>query len=136
MKQLMVNKGITLIKSGDFELNDLSDILKVNGLNSGIAEITVSNSKEELTIGHFVMSPGSEFEYTYDSVEFKVITKGKIIAKDIDGQKFIAHVGDVLLFTANTKVIFDGDSDGEAIYGTHGKADKELKPKNFKETLI
>ncbi|MCD9500349.1 hypothetical protein [Photobacterium carnosum] len=136
MKKLMVNKGITLIKSGDFELNNLSDILKINGLNSSIAEITVSNSKKELTIGHFIMTPGSEFEYIYDSIEFKVITKGTIIAKDIEGHKFIAHVGDVLLFTANTKVIFDGDSDGEAIYGTQGKAAKELHPKNFMETLI
>ncbi|KZX55744.1 hypothetical protein A3712_05440 [Vibrio sp. HI00D65] len=130
MKTLTEKPGISLIKSGSFNLNDLSKLLNVEGLQSDMAEVTVTNKAAPLTIGHFVMSPGEEFEYFYDSVEYKVVTKGKIVIRDIEGNKYVAEVGDVIIFSADVKVIFDGESNGEAIYTAHRKADVDFLPKN------
>ncbi|MFK0571265.1 hypothetical protein [Endozoicomonas sp.] len=120
---------ITLLKSGSFRLNDLSELLNVSGLNSDMAEVSVTNNSNALTIGHFTMSPGAEFEYFYDSVEYKVITKGKIVVRDTSGEKYVAEVGDILLFSPDVTVIFDGESDGEAIYTAHREASADFAPK-------
>lgn len=128
MTTLTVNPGIYLIKSGSFKLNELSKLLEVEGLNSDMAEVAVTDNSAPLTIGHFTMSPGEEFEYFYDSVEYKVITKGKIVMRDMEGKKYVAEVGDVILFSADVKVIFDGESDGEAIYTAHRKASEDFAP--------
>jgi hypothetical protein len=68
MTTLTTKPGITLIKSGTFKLNDLSKLLEVEGLKSDMAEVAVTTNSNALTIGHFTMSPGVEFEYFYDSV--------------------------------------------------------------------
>lgn len=128
MTTLTVKPGITLIKSGSFKLNDLSKLLKVDGLKSDMAEVAVTNNTNALTIGHFTMSPGVEFEYAYDSVEYKVITKGKIVVRDTEGKKYVAEVGDVLLFSPDVTVIFDAESDGEAIYTAHRLAAEDFAP--------
>lgn len=119
MTTLTEKSGITLIKSGSFKLNDLSQLLNEPGLKSDMAEVAVTNNTNALTMGHFTMSPGVEFEYFYDSVEYKVITKGKIVVRDVAGNKYVAEVGDVLLFSPDVTVIFDTESDGEAIYTAH-----------------
>ncbi|WP_318496596.1 hypothetical protein, partial [Photobacterium leiognathi] len=116
MTTLTEKPGISLIKAGTFKLNDLSKLLEVESLKSDMAEVAVTNNSAPLTIGHFTMSPGVEFEYFYDSVEYKVVTKGKIVMRDMEGNKYVAEVGDVILFSADVKVIFDAESDGEAIY--------------------
>ncbi|MEL7308823.1 MAG: hypothetical protein AAGK05_13785 [Pseudomonadota bacterium] len=82
MTTLTKKPGIYLIKSGTLDLNDLSKLLEVKGLKSDMAEVSVTNNNAPLTIGHFTMSPGEEFEYFYDSVEYKVVTKGRIIVRD------------------------------------------------------
>lgn len=128
MTTLTVKPGITLIKSGSFKLNDLSKLLNVDGLKSDMAEIAVTNNTNALTIGHFTMSPGVEFEYAYDSVEYKVITKGKIVVRDTEGNKYVAEVGDVLLFSPDVTVIFDAESNGEAIYTAHRLAAEDFAP--------
>lgn len=87
MTTLTEKSGITLIKSGSFKLNDLSQLLNEPGLKSDMAEVAVTNNTNALTMGHFTMSPGVEFEYFYDSVEYKVITKGKIVVRDVAGNK-------------------------------------------------
>lgn len=119
---------ITLIKSGSFKLNDLSKLLSVANLKSDMAEVAVTNNSNALTIGHFTMSPGTEFVYVYDSVEYKVITKGKIVVRDTDNVKYVAEVGDVLLFSPDVTVIFDAESDGEAIYTAHRAAAADFAP--------
>lgn len=129
MTTLTKKPGIYLIKSGTLDLNDLSKLLEVKGLKSDMAEVSVTNNNAPLTIGHFTMSPGEEFEYFYDSVEYKVVTKGRIIVRDVEGNKYVAEVGDVILFSAEVKVIFDGESNGEAIYTAHRKADENFLPK-------
>ncbi|PSV46199.1 cupin domain-containing protein [Photobacterium indicum] len=126
MTTLSDKPGITLLKSGSFKLNDLSKLLEVDGLKSEMAEVAVTNNSNALTIGHFTMEPGVEFEYLYDSVEYKVVTKGKIVMRDQQGNKYIAEVGDVILFSPNVSVIFDAESDGEAIYTAHRKAAPEF----------
>ncbi|CAG23433.1 cupin domain-containing protein [Photobacterium profundum] len=128
MTTLSDKPGITLLKSGSFKLNDLSKLLEVDGLKSEMAEVAVTNDSNALTIGHFTMEPGVEFEYLYDSVEYKVVTKGKIVMRDQQGNKYIAEVGDVILFSPNVSVIFDAESDGEAIYTAHRKAAPEFAP--------
>ena len=128
MTTLTTTSGITLIKSGSFKLNDLSKLLDVTGLKSDMAEVAVTTNSNALTMGHFTMSPGVEFEYFYDSVEYKVITKGKIVVRDEAGTKYVAEVGDVLLFIPDVKVIFDAESDGEAIYTAHRPAAADFAP--------
>lgn len=128
MTTLSDKPGITLLKSGSFKLNDLSKLLEVDGLKSEMAEVAVTNNSNALTIGHFIMEPGVEFEYLYDSVEYKVVTKGKIVMRDQQGNKYVAEVGDVILFSPNVSVIFDAESDGEAIYTAHRKAAPEFAP--------
>jgi len=128
MSTLTNKPGIFLLKSGSFKLNDLSKLLEVEGLKSDMAEVAVTNNSNALTIGHFTMQPGVEFEYAYDSVEYKVITKGKIVVRDTDNNKYVAEVGDVLLFSPYTVVIFDAESNGEAIYTAHRNADSSFAP--------
>lgn len=128
MSTLANQAGIFLLKSGSFALNDLSKLLEVQGLKSKMAEVAITNNSNALTIGHFTMKPGIEFEYVYDSVEYKVITKGQIIVRDKQDNKYIAEVGDVLLFSPDVTVIFDAQSDGEAIYTAHRKADPSFSP--------
>jgi len=128
MSTLTNKSGISLLKSGSLKLNDLSKLLEVEGLKSEMAEVAVTNNSNALTIGHFIMQPGVEFEYSYDSVEYKVITKGKIIVRDTDNNKYVAEVGDVLVFSPYVTVIFDAESDGEAIYTAHRNADSSFAP--------
>ncbi|WP_305816651.1 hypothetical protein [Photobacterium leiognathi] len=128
MTTLTEKPSISLIKAGTFKLNDLSKLLEVEGLKSDMAEVAVTNNSAPLTIGHFTMSPGVEFEYFYDSVEYKVVTKGKIVMRDMEGNKYVAEVGDVILFSADVKVIFDAESDGEAIYTAHRQAAEDFAP--------
>ncbi|WP_305829887.1 hypothetical protein [Photobacterium leiognathi] len=128
MTTLTEKPGISLIKAGSFKLNDLGKLLEVEGLKSDMAEVAVTNNSAPLTIGHFTMSPGVEFEYFYDSVEYKVVTKGKIVMRDMEGNKYVAEVGDVILFSADVKVIFDAESDGEAIYTAHRQAAEDFAP--------
>ncbi|WP_392340674.1 hypothetical protein [Moritella marina] len=128
MSTLTNKPGIFLLKSGSFKLNDLSKLLEVEGLKSDMAEVAVTNNSNALTIGHFTMEPGVEFEYAYDSVEYKVITKGKIVVRDAENNKYVAEVGDVLLFSPYTVVIFDAESNGEAIYTAHRSADASFAP--------
>ena len=128
MSTLTTQPGIFLFKSGSFKLNDLSKLLEVEGLKSQMAEVAVTNNSNALSIGHFAMQPGVEFEYVYDSVEYKVITKGKIVVRDKQGNKYVAEVGDVLLFSPDVTVIFDAESDGEAIYTAHRNAEPSFSP--------
>ena len=128
MSTLTTQPGIFLFKSGSLKLNDLSKLLEVEGPKSQMAEVAVTNNSNALSIGHFAMQPGVEFEYVYDSVEYKVITKGKIVVRDKQGNKYVAEVGDVLLFSPDVTVIFDAESDGEAIYTAHRNAEPSFSP--------
>ena len=121
--------GIQLFKAGTYKLNDLAGLLEVNNLKSQMAELTVTDNSDGLTVGFFAMQPGVEFEFLYEFVEYKVITKGKIVMRDLQGNKYVAEVGDVVLFTPNVTVIFDAESDGEAVYTAHRTAANMFAPK-------
>ena len=125
---LAQESGIKLIKAGTYKLNPLAGLLEVDNLKSQMAEVPVTNNSNSLTVGFFAMQPGVDFEYVYEFVEYKVITKGKIVMRDLQGKKYVAEVGDILLFTPNVTVIFDGESDGEAIYTAHRSADAMFAP--------
>ena len=121
--------GIQLFKAGTFKMNELAGLLEVNNLKSQMSELTVTDNPNGLTVGFFAMQPGVEFEFVYEFVEYKVITKGKIVMRDQQGNKYVAEVGDVVLFTPNVPVIFDGESDGEAVYTAHRTAEPMFAPK-------
>jgi uncharacterized cupin superfamily protein len=70
-------------------------------------------------MGYFSMQPSEDFEFTYTFLEVKTVIKGKIIVRDDQGIKYVAEAGDVLIFTPDTTVIFDGESNGDAIYTGH-----------------
>lgn len=121
--------GIQVFKAGSFKLNELDALLEVKNLKSQMAEVTVTADSAGLTLGYFAMQPGVEFEFIYDFVEYKVVTKGKIVMRDQQGNKYVAEAGDVVLFTPNVPVIFDAESDGEAIYTAHRTAASMFAPK-------
>ncbi|WP_319784103.1 hypothetical protein [Oceanisphaera sp. IT1-181] len=127
--KLAQKPGIQLFKAGTFKLNELAGLLEVNNLKSQMAEVTVTDNSDGLTVGFFAMQPGVDFEFVYEFVEYKVITKGKIVMRDLQGNKYVAEVGDVVLFTPNVTVIFDGESDGEAVYTAHRTAADMFAPK-------
>ncbi|UYM18767.1 cupin domain-containing protein [Endozoicomonas euniceicola] len=128
MSTLTSKPGISIIKAGSVKMNDLSQLFNVTGLSGNMSEQTVTSDKNALSVGHFIMSPGEGFEYTYDSVEFKVITKGKIVIRDKDGKKYTAETGDIILFSPDVTVYFDGESDGEAVYIAHREHAEDFAP--------
>lgn len=121
--------SIQIIKAGNYQLNDMGELLNASGVKSQIGELSVTENKNALTVGFFTMEPGNEFEYLYEDTEYKVVTKGKFVLRDKDDNKYVAEVGDVILFTPNVTVIFDGESDGEAIYTAHRDADASFAAK-------
>lgn len=115
--------GIQIIKKGSLELLELDGLLNIPGLDSQILDVPLTDNVNQLSMGYFAMQPGEEFEIEYTFVELKVVTKGKFVLRDKQGNKYVAEEGDVIVFTPNVPVIFDGESDGEAFYTAHRAAD-------------
>ena len=111
--------GVQLIKAGTYKKIELNDVLGIPAVKSQIIDVPVSSQQNGLQLGYFSMQPGEEFEFTYTFLEVKTIIKGKIVVRDDQGKKYVAEVGDVFIFTPDTTVVFDGESDGEAIYTGH-----------------
>ena len=128
MTTLTDKPGISIIKAGSVKMNDLSQALNVPGLKSHMSEQAATTNKNALSVGHFIMSPGEGFEFTYDCVEYKVVTKGKIVMRDKEGNKYTAEVGDIILFSPDVTVYFDGESDGETIYTAHRDHAQDFAP--------
>ncbi|OAH58333.1 MULTISPECIES: cupin domain-containing protein [Bacillaceae] len=126
-KVLSETPGIQVFKAADLEKTfpklDVSTIISQPGVNSQIVDVPVAETPNPLTLGFFSMQPGESFEFLYEVVEYKVVTKGKFVLRDLQGNRYEAEAGDVVLFTPNVPVIFDGESDGEAIYTAHRPAD-------------
>ncbi|PLR81273.1 hypothetical protein CVD25_05440 [Bacillus canaveralius] len=116
---LHVKPGVQLIKAGTYKKKELNDLLGVPKLKSQIIDVPVCSDERPLQMGYFSMQPGEEFEFTYTFLEIKVIINGKIVVRDDQGKKYTAEKGDVFLFTPTTTVVFDGESDGDAIYTGH-----------------
>ncbi|SDJ21380.1 cupin domain-containing protein, partial [Alteribacillus bidgolensis] len=89
------------------------------GLRSQIIDVPVCNNENAIQMGYFSMQPSEDFEYTYTFLEIKVVVNGTIVVRDDQGKKYVGEAGDVFIFTPETSVIFDGTSDGEAIYTAH-----------------
>lgn len=128
MSTLTSKPGISIIKAGSVKLNDMAKALDVQGLISHMSEQAVTTNSNALTVGHFTMSPGAGFEFTYDCAEYKVVTKGKIVMRDKAGNKYVAEVGDIILFSPDVTVIFDGESDGETVYSAHRGLAQDFAP--------
>jgi uncharacterized cupin superfamily protein len=111
--------GIQLIKAGTYEKIELNNVLSIPALKSQIIDVPISPLEKPLTIGYFSMQKSEEFEFLYTYLEVKVIIKGQIIVRDEQGNKYVGEAGDVFIFTPETKVIFDAESDGDAIYTAH-----------------
>jgi len=111
--------GVQLLKAGSAPFNELNSMLGIEALDSQIKDIPVTGKTDALTAGRFTMRPSADFEFEYTFLEVKVIVSGKIVVRDDQGVKHVAEQGDILVFTPTTKVIFDGESDGEAVYIGH-----------------
>jgi len=111
--------GVQLIKAGTYQKKELNNLLGIPALKSQIIDVPICSKENALSMGYFSMQPSEDFEFTYTYLEVKVILKGKIVIRDNQGIKYVAEAGDVLIFTPDTTVIFDKESDGEAIYTGH-----------------
>jgi ethanolamine utilization protein EutQ (cupin superfamily) len=108
--------GIQLIKAGSYDLKELSELRGTPELKGQIIDAPITDKKEVLTMGFFALQPSVDYSAEFDFIEIKVVTKGKMVVRDIEGNKYVGEVGDVLIFSPKTTVIFDGESDGEAVY--------------------
>jgi ethanolamine utilization protein EutQ (cupin superfamily) len=108
--------GIQLIKAGSYDLKELSKLRGTPELKGQIIDAPITDKKEVLTMGFFALQPSIDYSAEFDFIEIKVVTKGKMVVRDIEGNKYVGEVGDVLIFSPKTTVIFDGESDGEAVY--------------------
>ncbi|MCH6269455.1 cupin domain-containing protein [Neobacillus citreus] len=111
--------GVQLIKAGTFKKIELNNVLGIPAVKSQIIDVPVTSKENALQLGYFSMQPGEEFEFTYTFLEVKTVIKGKFVIRDDQGKKYVAEAGDVIIFTPDTTVVFDGESDGEAIYSGH-----------------
>jgi ethanolamine utilization protein EutQ (cupin superfamily) len=111
--------GVQLIKAGTYEKKELNGLLGIPALKSQIIDVPICSNENALTMGYFSMQPSEDFEFTYTYLEVKVIINGKIVVRDGEGIKYVGEAGDVLIFTPETTVIFDKESDGDAIYTGH-----------------
>lgn len=111
--------GVQLIKAGTYQKKELNEQLGIPNLKSQIIDVPITSKSDAFQIGYFSMQPSEDFEFTYTFLEAKVVISGKIIIRDDQGVKYVAEAGDVLLFTPDTTVIFDKESDGQAIYTAH-----------------
>lgn len=111
--------GVVLIKAGTTPMKELNGLLGLPALVSQIKDIPITADSNPLSAGRFVMRPSVDFEFEYTFLEVKVVVSGKIVIRDDQGVKYVAEAGDILVFTPTTKVVFDGESDGEAVYFAH-----------------
>lgn len=116
LKFLDEKPGIQLIKAGSYILNELSELRGTPDLKGQIIDAPVTDKKEVLTMGYFALQPSVDYSAEFNFIEIKVVTKGKMVVRDVEGNKYVAEVGDVLIFSPKTTVNFDGESDGEAVY--------------------
>ncbi|KAB8137458.1 DUF861 domain-containing protein [Gracilibacillus oryzae] len=116
---LSVKPGVQLIKKGTYPMVELDQKLGIPGLKSQIIDVPVTDKKDAYQLGYFAMQPGEGFEFTYTYLEIKVVVSGSITVHDDQGVKYTAEVGDVFIFTPDTTVYFDGESDGSAVYTGH-----------------
>lgn len=111
--------GVQLLKAGTYVKKELNGLLGIPALKSQIIDVPVTSKENALSLGYFSMHPSEDFEFTYTYLEVKVVINGKIVVRDDQGVKYVAEAGDVLIFTPETTVIFDKESDGDAIYTGH-----------------
>jgi uncharacterized cupin superfamily protein len=111
--------GVQLIKAGTYKKIELNEVLGIPAVRSQIIDVPVTDKQDSLQLGYFSMQPGQEFVFTYTFLEVKTVVRGKIVVRDDQGKKYVAEAGDVLIFTPETTVVFDGESDGDAVYTGH-----------------
>jgi uncharacterized cupin superfamily protein len=111
--------GVQLIKAGTYHKKELNELLQIPALKSQIIDVPVTVQEKPLQLGYFSMQSGESLTFTYTYLEMKVVLNGKIVIIDDQGEKYVAEQGDVLIFTPDTTVVFDGESDGDAVYAAH-----------------
>ena len=111
--------GVQLIKAGTYQKKELNELLGIPALKSQIIDVPVCTNQNAIQMGYFSMQPSEDFEFTYTYLEIKAVINGKIIIRDDQGKKYVAEAGDVLIFSPETTVIFDKESDGDAFYTAH-----------------
>src|SRR3954468_10776975 len=98
-KFLSKEPSIQIIKAGTFKKKELNNVLGIPELKSQIIDVPVTSKENGITMGYFTMHPGEEFEFVYEFLEVKFVTKGKFVLRDEQGNKYTAEKGDVVIFT-------------------------------------
>ena len=111
--------GVQILKAGNLDMADLAIRCDFPGLKSQIVEFPITDKKKPLTAGRFAIQKSADLPFDYDFLELKIVISGSIRVKDNDGVIHQANVGDVIVFTPPTSVVFLGDSEGEAVYMAH-----------------
>lgn len=77
-----------------------------------------SSAKEgaPITAGLFRMGQGQAMPYTYEFDEFKLILEGEMVVTEDTGKVHELKAGDLIQFSAGTKVSFSSNSSGLAFY--------------------
>ena len=112
--------GVQVLKAS--AISDMADLaLRCDfpGLKSQIVEFPITDTEKPLTAGRFMIQKSVDLPFDYDFLELKVVISGSIRVKDDDGVIHQANVGDAIVFTPPTSVVFLGDSEGEAVYIAH-----------------
>src|SRR3954470_7564250 len=107
LNYLDAKPGIQLIKAGTYNLNELSVLRGTPELKGQILDVPLTDIKEVVTLGYFALQPSVDYSAEFDFIEVKIVTKGKMIVRDVEGNKYVGEVGDVLVFSPKTTVIFD-----------------------------
>ena len=118
-KFIAAKPGVQILKAGNLNMADLAIRCDFPGLKSQIVEFPITDSEKPLTAGRFTMQKSADLPFDYDFLELKIVISGSIRVKDSDGAIHQANVGDVIVFTPPTAVVFLGDSEGEAVYIAH-----------------
>ncbi len=112
--------GVQVLKASAVSaMADLAIRCDFPGLKSQILEFPITDSEKPLTAGRFTIQKSVDLPFDYDFLELKIVISGSIRVKDGDGVIHQADVGDVIVFTPPTSVVFLGDSEGEAVYMAH-----------------
>ena len=111
--------GVQVLKAGNLDMADLATRCDFPGLKSQIVDFPITDTEKPLTAGRFTIQKSAELPFDYDFLELKIVISGSIRVKDSDGIIHQADVGDVIVFTPPTAVVFLGDSEGEAVYIAH-----------------
>lgn len=91
--------------------------LKLPGVVAFLDDMGSStNQAAPITAGLFRIGAGQAMSYIYDFDEFKLVLDGEMTVTEETGEVHALKAGDLIQFSAGTKVSFSSNSSGLAFY--------------------